>query len=156
MFGRRDDNDFVEFPFAAGLEQQGDVEQDCRRIGMFGNEGISRGSDHGMHNGFQGRQLARVGQHAGGKRIAVQNAADYGPRKTGFNRVKERAVRALQRAHFAVGVEQQDAAPAEHAGHGRLAHADRSGERDTDHEASSPRSRKAPSSGSSGIPRMVK
>ena len=38
----------------------------------------------------------------------------------------------------------------------RLAHADRPGERDPDHASSSPRSRSAPSSGISGMPRIVK
>ena len=73
------------------------------------------------------------------------------------DRVDQSTARALQAARtIGVGIEHRHAGALEHLRDGRLAHADRAGERDRIMTAINPRSRSAPSSGSSGMPRMVK
>ena len=64
--------------------------------------------------------------------------------------------RALQPTDLGIGVEYGNPRTLEHARDRGLAHADRAGERNPDHSSSIPRSRSAPRSGMSGIPRIVK
>ena len=93
------------------------------------------------------------------KRLAIERAIADRSREALADRLDQRAVPALQPAHFGVGVEHRDPGPLEHLRDGRLAHADRPGERACRDHASRvmPASRaSAPSSGSSGMPRIVK
>ncbi len=91
-----------------------------------------------------------------GKTFAIERAATYRTGEQLADLLNQSATGALQPPHHRIGVEHRDPGALEHLRHGRLAHADRPGERDPDHAASNPRSRSAPSNGISGMPRIVK
>jgi len=105
---------------------------------------------------YESGKLLRVGENAAGKRIAVDSARTGGPGKARLDRLDQAAARALQPPHDGVSVEHRNAGTAEHPGDRRFAHSDRACESEPDHARTSPRSRSAPRSGSSGIPRIVK
>src|SRR6185437_12971110 len=70
--------------------------------------------------------------------------------------VDQSASRGLELPDNRIRVEYRYSSILEHPRNRRLSHADRTGERDPDHVSSSPRSRSAPRSAISGIPRIVK
>ena len=112
--------------------------------------------DRRVDDRFQRCELAWVGQHPLREQVAVDRTVAGCARKPPLDPLDQHAAGALQRAHHRVGVEHRDAGALEHRRDRRLAHADRPGEREAHHGSITRCSRSAPSSGSSGIPRMVK
>src|SRR6478736_4783256 len=101
-------------------------------------------------------ELGPILKHQLRQALAVDDAVGHAARKAPADRLDQRPAFALELAHLGVRVEHRDSRSLEHFRRGRLAHADRAGERELDHPARIPRSRSAPSNGKSGSPRMVK
>src|SRR5438309_3947109 len=55
-FGGGDEGDRIGLPFAASLEQERDVEDDHRRVGVGGKEFVALFADERMHDALQTAQ----------------------------------------------------------------------------------------------------
>ena len=132
--GRRgDDDDLVERLVAAGFEQQGDVEQQRRRIGMLDDEAGPLMVNRGMDDRFQRGEFVTVAEHRRRQGLAVDGSIARAAGKARLDQRHQSPARPLQPAHDGVGIEDRNAGVGEHRGDGRLAHADRPGERERDH-----------------------
>ena len=80
---RADDDDEVDGVVAAGLEQQGHVDDrnPARLADRAGDEIGAHPGDGGMHETFEPRQRRRVAQHDAPKALAVDPALDHDARK---------------------------------------------------------------------------
>ena len=89
-FGRRgDDDDLVELAFAAGFEQQGNVEQQRRRIAMLGDETLARLAAPPDGRSLRARR-ARRGSSSTicGERFAVERSVRDRARETLADRAR--------------------------------------------------------------------
>src|SRR6185437_12774923 len=124
--------------------------------GMPVDERLAPVLDGGVNDIFQRRELGRILKHDLREAIAIEGPAADRAREQLANSVDQRSTGALKLPHHRVGVEHGETRRFEHLRHRRLAHADGAGECDLDHVARRSRSRSAPRSGISGIPKMVK
>ncbi len=155
--GRGGDNDdLVERRLAAGLEQQGDVEQQDRRVGMISDEPLASFRDGRVDDGFERGKRFGIAEHLARKAGAIEDSVLDRAGKPPCDRPDQHPAQTLQPVDLGVGVEQRNSGALEHRRDGRFAHSDRAGDRDLDHASISPRSRSAASNGIKGMPRIVK
>jgi hypothetical protein len=109
-----------------------------------------------MDNFLKRRELVSIGENDRRETGAVERAGANSARKDLTDPLNQSAAGRLECAHHGIGVEHRNTGALEHLRDCRLAHADGAGEGDPDHASSKLRSRSAPSSGISGIPRIVK
>ena len=89
---------------------------------------------------LQGPQLRLVAKHRFRQSHAVDSCRACGSGKARLDRCNQRSPRTLQPMNRGIGIEHRHAFFLEHTRHGRLPHADRSGEAKHDHDVSSARS----------------
>src|SRR6185437_3064343 len=123
---------------------------------MFFNERLAPGLYRRMHDSLERLELRRVSEHDVSQTFAVEGSAADRSRKELADLFDECAAGTLETADNRVGVKARYPGLLEHLRDRRLAHSNRAGERNLDHEASNPRALRAPSSGISGMPRIVK
>lgn len=139
----RGDRDEIDPPPAALFKEQGNVEHNQPPRTVEPQEAAARSFDRGVNNMFEPAERGMIVKHRPAQRRAIDAVGAGRPRKGRFDMGNQRAARTLQPVNLGVGIEHRDAKRTEHAGHRRLAHADRARKSDDDHCVS--RSRKSSS-----------
>ena len=112
---------------------------------LASNEARALGVDGRVDDRLERGELVGIAEDPRGERVAVEHAVIDRARKALADRRDQLRPRPCSRRTTASASNTRDAGAREHLGDGRLAHADRAGERDPDHDGSRPRSRSAPS-----------
>ena len=125
----------VDAAVAAGLEEQGNVQQHGAAVGAEGPaaELLLLLADQRVHDGFQPAHGGVVAQDLGAEFGAVEHAVVHRAGEGFGEGGNGAAVAGLQAVDGFVGVEAGDAVGGEHFGGGGFAHADAAGEAEDDH-----------------------
>lgn len=140
MVRRRYDDRGIAASPAAAFEQQRNVEYDNAGMPVGGKELPLRAADERVNDLFQLAQPFWIAEHSGAKPRPVKTVRTRRSGKGLLDRGQCRAARLLQPVHLRIGIKHMNAGFAEHRRDGRLSHADRTGEAEHDHCASSARS----------------
>src|SRR6476469_6631761 len=156
-FWRGNEGNRIGFRLAASLEQQRNVENDDRRLGMSCEEPVAFFAHQRMHDALEGAQARFVFEQHFREPRAIDRPI-FG--SAGEGRLDQRGgAAAVEGVHDGVGIVNRHAFGTEHRRSRRLDHADRAGEAECEHAAVEPRRlpcrRKKASRGMSGRPRMV-
>ena len=123
----------------------------------MGRDEVLTGLPHSrVDDRLQRRELPAIGKDDRREAIPIQRSRTDAARKHLADFLNKRPSSALKCTDHGIGVEHRHAGGFEHLGDRRFAHSNRTGEGDPDHVSSKPRSRRAQSSGISGMPKMVK
>ena len=139
MRGRGYDDGGVNMGMTAAFEKKRNIERDHGDtvLPCLFQKRLLRLPHHGMHDRLESAARIRVAEHRGTKFCAVNAVRSGRTRKCCFDRRERRTAGALQPVDFGIGIEHRHARAPQHRRDGRLAHADRAGETEDDHCASS-------------------
>lgn len=152
------DRDQIAQKMRVAFQQQRDVQHHdgAALTAAVPQETAGSGPDLRVHDRFKQAQSGEVTKHPRAQGRPVYRPIPHRSGKCLGDSGHGLAAPAHRRVNGSVGIMQRDAEAPKHGRRGALAHADRTGQADDDHRASTPWVRRNSSSCSSGSPSTVK
>jgi hypothetical protein len=152
--GRSHDNDAVNPPIAAGLQQERDIKNNSvtpsasrlcdKRVLLFAH--------HRMQNALQPRECLRVAEYGFPQCRAIYRSIPHSPREGSADRPHRSSAAGLHPVHGSIGIEYRYVGPAKRGGGRGLAHSNPAGQAEDDHQDSrSAATKRRSSSSTSGL-----
>ncbi len=142
-----------------GFQKQRHVQHDQRRTAatVARQEAFGLPADQRMNDRLQPSQRRPIGEDDAAQRRPIDHAVVHHVRESVGDRRHRGTTARHQPMHRRVGIMHRNAQAAQHAGRGRLAHTDRTGQAEDLHQrANTWWTRRKSSSGNKGSPRTVK